>query len=126
MTEKPKTIRLREDQTATINDLKLNLSKWVREKFDEEFGNEEIVLQRITNCQKELKKLQKIHTNILQRNTKLREIGAEKVEFLSETKKLLKEKPEFIEGRIKLYKNTFGIFDRISKEKFMELLENVN
>lgn len=125
MKEKIKSIRLREDQLSTINELNLNFSKWVREKFDEEFNDHENVLRRITNCQKELKKLQKINDKIIQRNTKIKQMGKEKETFLRESKRLLEDRPEFLEGRIKLYKNTFGIVDRVSKEQFLELIDSV-
>lgn len=125
MVTKETTVRLREDQIATIKELKINISKWTRDKFDEEFLDAKNVLQRITNAKKEVKKWTKIYTNVLQRNTKIKQIGAEKADFLRETKALLKKSPEFLEGRIKLFKNTFGIVDRVSKESFMELLESV-
>jgi hypothetical protein len=38
------------------------------------------------------------------------------------TKEILETNPEFLEGRINLYKNTFGKLNSITKREFFELL----
>lgn len=124
----PTTIRIREDQLTTIKELNINLSEWVREKLDDEFVSLQEIRVQIKNTQKKLKKLQENEANVIQCNTENEDfltINDKNREFLLETKVLLETKPEFLEGRIELYKRTFYITRNITKKQFFSLLKEL-
>jgi len=128
MDTETRTIRLRKGQVSSIKDLNINLSEWVRDKIDEELISLQEIKVSIKNTQKKLQKLKEIEKNIIQCNTENEElfgINDRNRRFLLETKVLLKKDPTFLEGRIQLFKNRFGITRNITKRSFLELLKEL-
>ena len=128
MAKETTTIRLRPDQLTSVKELKINLSEWVRDKMDEELISLKEIEFTIKNTKKKLKKLTEIKQKIIRRNTENNElfgINDQNRKFLLETKGLLEKNPEFLEGRIKLFKRRYGITQNITQRKFWALLKEL-
>jgi len=103
-------------------------SDWVETKYVEDFLTENGLKNKIDLLQKQTKSEQNRLT-ALKRNRQIwltalkRNLTKEQKIMLKDSKRLLKESPELIEGRIKLYNNTFK--ENISKYQFQEMMEVV-
>lgn len=128
MTTKVTTIRLEEEQLSTIKELDINLSEWVRDKLKEEVLTLKEIDRRLENNKKERENLINMKNNVIQCNTEVTDISTktdQEKRFLLETKLLLKRDPGFLEGRINLYINQFGIINKPTKKQFLKLLEGL-
>ena len=115
-------IRISPEQYKKIKESGMKLSEFVREKLDEEFETSESIAEKETELTKQLEKIQVIKERVKNRVPKeIKNTPEREKKFLEETKKLLKDRPEWFTGRWNLYKNEFG--KTITKEQFQELVQ---
>lgn len=122
-------IKLDEQQLSTIKAMGINFSEWVREKVDEELFDAEKLKIKIKENEAKLKKMRQnlalfdksVYTGIYTNSP----CNYKEIKFLRETAILLKNSPEFLEGRINLYINQFGKTLKPTKKQFKELLNNL-
>lgn len=118
------TVRIRLDQALAVEDRKkidadFNLSKFLREKLDEEFGLEDLIAIQERKNKEEFERLQQLKKEIKER--KVEKISDRENEWIEETRELINNNPKFTEGRWRQYKNEFG--RRISLAEFQELMK---
>lgn len=112
------TVRIRLDQAIEIEKREMNLSDFVRQKLDEEFGSNDFIREK----EKELiEQLQKIKQLKKEAEITKDDLSIAEKNFIYETKKLIERDPLFLEGRWRAYKNDF--MKTIPLSKFKELLQ---
>jgi len=111
------TVRIRLDQAVEVNKRDLNLSLFLREKLDEEFGSNDFIAAKEKELKEELKKLKQIKK---ESQSKEKESNTEKEKFFREARVKIKENPNFLMGQWERYKN---LFEKISLEKFKEMIK---
>lgn len=117
------SIRLKPEQIAKITLLNIDFPNWVRKKFDEEFTNLEEIDRNINDLQRQIEDLNQRKALSIKKAEEKKIIPENEIKFLLETKEILSNKPEIIDGRISLYTNVFGKACRVSRAEFYELLE---
>ena len=125
MAKIPISIRLEEEQLSTIKQLNINLSEWVRDKLKEEVLTLKEIGKRLKINEKELKMLENMKKSVLHCNTNEEKLTKSQREFLLESKSVLHLNPQFLNGRINLYMNNFGILNKPTKKQFLDLLKRV-
>ena len=110
--------RLRQEEGFNFNDW-VEMT-FIREKMTEKGLKNQLDLLKIQqkSAQNRLTYLKREGQNRL--NLLKKSLTTEMKEHIKETKKLLKEHPEYLDGRIKLWNSTFK--NDISKLDFMKLL----
>ena len=111
------TVRIRLDQAIEIEHRKMNVSEFLRERLDEEFGSNDFIKQKEKELTEQLKKIKQIK----KQKAKVEKIPEKEKIFFKETKEVLKKNPGFLQGRINLYKNLFG--KTISIKRFREMVK---
>lgn len=112
------TVRIRLDQAVEINHRDLNLSEFLRNKLDEEFGSNDFIAAKEKELMEQLEKIKQVKK---ENQVKAKITDKEEEKFFKETREILKKDPSFMQGRWNLYKNLFH--KTISLNKFRELIE---
>jgi len=118
------TGRIRKEQLATIKELEINFSEWLRDKIDEELITPKEIHLVVKKTKKKLQKLLKIEQNVTQITHQLFKGSSKEKEHLKITREILQKRPELMDGRINLYINEFFKQKRPTRKQFVELLEN--
>lgn len=111
-----------------ISDTKQNLSEWFKEAIEEKLYNEN--KGRLKIQQEYHESIANVYRKKIElfdiKKKQLYEIPKDEVNWLIETKKILFERPEFLKGKISLYKNKFFKNYRISEQEFYELMDRAD
>lgn len=112
------SVRIRLDQAIETEKRQMNVSKFLQEKLDEEFGTTDFIEKKEKELKAELKKLKDIKK---ENKEKIEKITDKEKRWLIETKKIIQERPDTFEPRRKSYMELFG--KQINSKNFKDLLE---
>lgn len=105
-----------------------NRSQFIQEAIEEKLlnCNKELIEAEVKYLEKKIKILKKRAEQIKTKKQKIKEQSKEEINFLKESREILGKNPNFIKGRIKLYKNLFNAYElRITEQDFWEMLDKV-
>jgi hypothetical protein len=112
------TCRIRLDQAVELEKREeFNVSQFLRDKLDEEFGSNDFIAAKEKELQEQLEKIKSIKK---QTQTKEKESSTEKEKFFRDARAKIRENPNFLLGQWEKYKN---LFEKISLEKFKEMIK---
>lgn len=113
------------DQLHDIKISGLGVSEYIRDAIDIKRGmeNHEFIEQRKKELEKEFDRLEKQQALIEKQRTDFKKIPEKEMSWLVECKKLLDQKPDFTDGRLKIYINNFPKPYRITKQLFFKLMD---
>lgn len=114
------TVRIRLDQAIEVEKRGMNLSEFIRDKLDQEFGSNDFMKTKEKELKEQLQKLKQIKKET-QATNKI--ANQEEEKFIAETKEILVRDPTFLEGRWRKYMNDFR--KTISIMKFREMFKEV-
>ena len=124
-----RSIRISPEQQRKVAEAGINLSEFIRCKLLDELSEEYLINQKIEYHQTELIKWSQRMQRQQEKHRRLVDLSEPEIEFLVQSKALLQARPEFLEGRIKLYMNQFGKPFNISASEFHDLMnfaEDIN
>jgi len=115
------------DMCLELEDTGQSRADFIKEAIEEKLcnDNKEILTAEIKYLEEKLAILKNKTIQVKEKEKNMKQMTEEELMFLKESKKIINENPVFLEGRINLYKNTFGKHYRISKEEFWDLMEKV-
>ena len=119
------SISLDDEDYALIKRLKengLNLSSWAKEMIKNNLSDVLSLEQRKEALIKEINKISKDIELLQKYEVKEQPLTNKEINFFKESKRILEKNPEFLNGRINLYNNTF--LKSITKKSFLEELKN--
>ena len=118
-----RSIKISPEQQRKVSVAGINLSEFVRNKLDEELTDDRLIENRISYHEEELKLWKERRERHEQRTRRLFDLSDSEIKFLVQSKELLDSRPEFIDGRIQLYRNRFGKHFPVSVSEFQNLME---
>jgi hypothetical protein len=111
------TCRIRLDQAVELEKREeFNVSQFLRDKLDEEFGSNDFIAAKEKELQEQLERIK----SLKKQTPKEKESSTEKEKFFKIARIKIAENPEFLLGQWEKYKN---LFEKISLEKFKEMLK---
>ena len=110
------TIRIRLDQAVEVEDRNMNLSEFVRQKLDEEFGSNDFIKAKEKELTEQLKKLKQIKKE----SKIIKKTKGEEKSWLQESKKRVEASPGEISENRRVYNQKFG--KRVNLTTFKELI----
>lgn len=105
------SVRIYVDQLKLSKEIGLNMSRWIRDKFDEEFGCVDSIDFKISELDEELK-LMKKKKEVILKTLKANSISED--EFFTKAKEAISENMRFLEPQVRRYKK---IFKKLITEK---------
>lgn len=105
------------------------LPDFVREAIEEKLTNDnkEILEQELKKAEWIVKALKNKKKNFVEKEKIIQRIPEKEISFFLDTKKVIEQNPQFIQGRINLYKNKFNKNHlRISIQEFLQMIEGAN
>lgn len=111
-----------------VHDIKisgLSLSEYIRDSVDMKrlTENNEFIQEKKKELEKELLRLTKHQDLIEKQKQDFKKIPEKEISWLLDCKRLLEDKPDFTDGRMKIYVNNFPKPYRITKQHFFKLME---
>ncbi len=111
------TVRIRLDQAVEVENRLMNLSEFVREKLDEEFGSNDFIAAKEKELSEKLKKLKQIRKDS---KVQSKDKQADEEKFLKGAKKRIQDDPGEATENCRVYNQKFS--KRFTVQKFRELI----
>ena len=113
------TVRIRLDQAIEVEHRNMNLSEFIRDKLDEEFGTNDFMEAKERELTEQLEKIKQIKKD---NQISKKDLHGEEEKFLQGAKERVRKNPGELAENCRVYNMKFG--KRITVIKFGELIES--